>query len=184
MRALIAVALSLALALAGCQSSDTGAPAAGAVDVAEALADAAESDAASHPWCDLATFAEVSAVVGGNIAKHDVIAGEGMDSVDCVYLDPNDPYNGLTIRFINSDLLRKNGSQWSSATAYVDEWGRSGAAVAGVGDRAIWVDLPESLLVLRGDYVLRFSAGRANVNDAATRTRFETLAGQVVARLP
>jgi hypothetical protein len=56
--------------------------------------------------------------------------------------------------------------------------------VDGLGDSAMWVDLPASLLVRRGDYVLRFSADRADLSDAAVRARFETLARQVLTRLP
>jgi hypothetical protein len=178
------VPVLLACALAACQSSETAAPQAAATDVASAVSAAAEAEVATNPLCDTATFAEVAAVVGGNIAKHDVIEGEGMESVDCVFLDPGDLYNGLSIRFVTTDLLTKAQSPWSSAVAYFAEWGRSGTSVSGLGDAAAWVALPEGLLVHRGDHVIHFSAGRADMKDAAVRARFETLAGQVVARLP
>lgn len=171
-----------AAALAGC-GADTGPQASGA-DIASAVASAAEAESMRHPYCDAARFVDVGAVIGATIDKVDVIAGEGMHSVDCVFLDPANFYNGLSIQFVTTELLRKADSPWATATAYVEEWGRGGVAVEGLGDTAMWVELPASLLVRRGDYALRFSADKADLSDAAVRARFETLARQVLARLP
>lgn len=178
------LAALMSVLLAACTSADDAAPRAVAEDVAGAVADAAEGSAAAHPFCETATFAEVGAVIDAQIGKVDVISGEGMHSVDCVYLDPANIYEGFSIQFVTTELLRQVGSPWSTAAAYVEEWGRGGRTVAGLGDSAMWVDLPASLLVRRDDYVLRFSADRADLTDAAVRARFETLARQVLARLP
>lgn len=152
-------------------------------DVANAVVAAAEASVATHPLCALVEFDEVSAVVGGHIAKLDVIDDESLHSVDCVFLDPQDIYNGLSIKFISSERLIKTVSRWSSAQAYFEEWGRGGTAVAGLGDGAAWVDLPGGLLVHRGDHVLHLSADKADVGNADVRARFETLARQVLSRL-
>lgn len=177
-----ALVLAAVTLLAACTSSEP--PAAGVADAATAVVDAAEATAASHPYCEAATFAEVGAVTGAQIGQVDVIAGEEMQSVDCVYVDPANIYNSLSIQIVTTELLQKAGSPWSTAVAYAEEWGRGGRAVDGLGDSAMWVDLPASLLVRRGDYVLRFSADRADLSDAAVRARFETLARQVLTRLP
>ena len=178
------LAALICVLLAACTSADEGAPQATTNDVAAAVADAAEAVATSHPFCDAAAFTEVGAVMGTQIGKVDVIAGEGMHSVDCVYLDPANIYDGFSIQFVTTELLQKADSPWPTATAYVDEWGRGGRSVDGLGDSAMWVDLPASLLARRGDYVLRFSADRADLTDAAVRARFEALARQVLGRLP
>lgn len=180
----IRLAALMCVWLAACTSADDDAPRATTNDVAVAVADAAEAAAVAHPYCDAATFAEVGAVMGAQIGKVDVIAGEGMYSVDCVYLDPANIYDGLSIQVVTTELLQKADSPWSTAVAYAEEWGRGGRAVDGLGDGAMWVDLPASLLVRRGEYVLRLSADRADLADAAVRARFETLARQVLARLP
>ena len=178
------LAALICVLLAACSSADDAAPRATTSDAAAAVADAAEAATTSHPYCDAATFAEVGAVIGAQLGKVAVSAGEGMQSVDCVYLDPANIYNGLSIQFVTSELLQKADSPWSTAAAYVEEWGRGGRVVDGLGERALWVDLPASLLVRRGDYVLRLSADQADLTDAATRARFETLARQVLERLP
>ena len=54
----------------------------------------------------------------------------------------------------------------------------------GLGDGAAWVELPGGLLVHRGDHVLHLSADKADVSNADVRARFETLARQVLSRLP
>jgi hypothetical protein len=153
-------------------------------DVGAAVVAAAEASVATHPLCDLVAFDEVSAVVGGHIAKLDVIDDESLHSVDCIFLDPQDFYNGLSIKFVTSERLVKTASRWSSAQAYFEEWGRGGNAVAELGDGAAWIDLPGGLLVHRGDYVLHLGADKADVSNAEVRARFETLARQVLSRLP
>ena len=170
--------------LAACSSPDDVGPRAAVDGVALAVVEAAQTSATAHPYCEAATFADVGAVIGAEIGKVDVIAAEGMPSVDCIYLDPSNAYNGLSIQFVTTELLQQAGGPWSTATAYFEECGRGGQRVDDLGDGAAWVALPASLLVLRGDRVLRFSADRADLSDAATRVRFETLARQVLTRLP
>ncbi len=170
------------LVACGGSNNDAGVQATPA-DVANAVVAAAAASVATHPLCALVEFDEVSAVVGGHIAKLDVIDDESLHSVDCVFLDPQDVYNGLSIKFISSERLIKTVSRWSSAQAYFEEWGRGGTAVAGLGDGAAWVDLPGGLLVHRGDHVLHLSVDKADVGNADVRARFETLARQVLSRL-
>jgi len=153
-------------------------------DVAAAVVAAAAASVATHPLCALVEFDEVSAVVGGHIARIDVIDDESLHSVDCVFLDPQDIYNGLSIKFVSTERLIKTSSRWPSALAYFEEWSRSGTAVAGLGDGAAWVDLPGGLLVHRRDHVLHLSADKADVSNAEVRARFETLARKVLSRLP
>ncbi|MBK7043669.1 MAG: hypothetical protein IPH50_08225 [Rhodanobacteraceae bacterium] len=181
-RLLCALAVTALVACGG--SNNDASVQATPADVADAVAAAAEASIATHPLCALVEFDEVSAVVGGHIAKLDVIDDESLHSVDCVFLDPQDIYNGLSIKFVSTERLVKTASRWSSASAYFEEWGRGGTVVAGLGDGAAWVELPGGLLVHRGDHVLHLSADKADVSNADVRARFETLARQVLSRLP
>jgi len=179
----------LACLLAACSdsantsSSDAVSPVADAALVAQAAADA-DAAVASHPLCDLASFADVSAVAGGNFNKLDVIAADDMNSVDCIYLDMSDLYNGLNIRFVSTEKLLATSSKWLTAASYFEEWGRGGTPVAGIGTSAVWADLLGGLLVLQGEHVLLLSAAKLDPADAAARAKLESLAGQVVGRLP
>lgn len=183
-RRLLLVALSITT-LVACNGSDGDAKVQAAPeDVGAAMVAAAEASVATHPLCALAQFDEVRAVVGGHIAKLDVIDEESLHSVDCVFLDSQDLYNGLSIKFITSERLIKTASRWSSAKAYFEEWSRGGAAVSELGDAAAWVDLPGGLLALQGEHVLHLSSSKADITKAEIRTRFEILARQVLSRLP
>ena len=175
---------ALSFALAACNANDASAPQATASDVGAAVAAAAEASVATHPLCETANFEEVDAVVGGRHTKMDVIDEETLHTLDCIFLDPQDIYNGFSIRFVTNERLSKAGSNWSSAKAYFEEWSRGGAVVADLGEGAAWVDLLRGLLVLRGDHAVLFSADKADLTNADVRARFETLARQVVARLP
>lgn len=180
------VALSC-LALTACGTGDdatTTATTASPADVATAVAAAAEASIATHPLCELASFDEVSTVVGGHIDQRDVIDEASLHSLDCIYLDSHDFYNGFALKFVTSERLQKTDSRWSSARDYYDEWSRGGTAVADLGDAAMWVDLPAGLLVLRGDTVLHLSADKADLTNAEVHARFEALARSVVSRLP
>lgn len=175
------------LAIAACgagEGSTSASTTASAVDVATAVAAAADASVAKHPLCDLAGFDEVSAVVGGHIDQRNVIDEVSLHSLDCIYLDSHDVYNGFAIKFVTSERLQKTASRWTSASAYFEEWSRGGTPVADLGDAAMWVELPAGLLVLRGDTVLHFSADKADLENVEARARFETLAGSVVSRLP
>ena len=187
-RTLLRVTIASALVLlVGCErgtETNTAAPEASASDVATAIASAADAATKTHPLCSLATYDEIRAVVGGHISKVDVIDDPMSQSVDCVYLDPSDLYNGLSLRFTTTERLTQSGSQWSNAAAYVAEWGRTGTQVEGLGDAAAWIELPAGLLLQRGDYALHLSASRADLTQADVRAKFETLARQVIARLP
>ena len=169
--------------LGGCGGTDDAAPQASAGDVAQAVSDAADASVDTNPLCDLATFAQVTAVIGGNVNKRDVIQDASMPSVDCVYLDTADLYAGLTLRFFTGEALTRTDSQWPTAAAYFAEWGRSGTPVAGLGDAAAWVDMPPGLLVQSGNTALHVSASKLDLADAAVRARVETLARDVVAKL-
>lgn len=175
--------LVLIALLGGCGGADNAAPQASTGDVAQAVSDAAESSVDTNPLCDLATFAQVTAVIGGNVNKLDVIQDASMPSVDCVYLDTADLYAGLTLRFFTSEALTRANSQWPTAAAYFAEWGRSGTPVAGLGDAAAWVEMPPGLLVQSGNTALHVSASKLDLADAGVRTRVETLARDVVAKL-
>jgi hypothetical protein len=182
----IAMMTALVL-LAGCEDAadpQPAAPDATVADVASAVAAAADASSATHPLCALAQYEEIQAVVGGNISKVDVIDDPMAQSLDCVYLDPSDPYNGLSLRFTTTERLTRTGSQWADAGAYVAEWGRTGMPVRGLGDTAAWIELPPGLLVQRGDYALHLSASRADLSQSDVRAKFETLAQQVIARAP
>ena len=179
--------LSALVSVAGCDraaDTQTAAPEATVADVATAVAATADASSATHPLCSLAQYAEIQAVVGGNISKVDVIDDPMAQSVDCVYLDPSDIYNGLSLRFTTTERLTKSGSQWANAAAYVAEWGRTGTPVPDLGDSAAWIDMPAGLLLQRGDYALHLSASRADLSQPDVRAKFETLARLVVARLP
>lgn len=185
---LLPIALMSAIAfLTGCDRAvdpQAAAPDATVADVVTAVAAAAEASSATHPLCALAQYAEIQAVVGGNISKVDVIDVPLSQSVDCVYLDPSDLYNGMTLRFTTTERLTQAGGQWANAAEYVAEWGRTGTPVPGLGDAAAWIDMPAGLLLQRGDYALHLSASRADLAQLDVRTKFETLARQVIARLP
>lgn len=174
---------ALVALLAGCGDGDR-APQAEAGDVTRAVVDAATASTATHPLCRTATFAQVQAVIGGTIDKVDVIEDGSMPSVDCVYLDTSDVYAGLSLRFFTTQALAAVGSQWSTAAEYYAEWARHGTPVAGLGDAAAWVELPEGLLVQSGDTALRISASKLDLSDPGVRARIETLAREVVAKLP
>jgi len=167
----------------GGSNSDASAQATPA-DVGAAVVAAAEASVATHPLCDTASFDEVSAVVGGHIDKRDVIDEATLHGLDCIYFDSHDLYNGFALKFVTSERLQKTDSSWPSANAYFKEWSRGGTAVADLGDAAMWVELPAGLLVLRGETVLHLSADKADLTNADVRVRFETLARQVVSRLP
>ncbi len=128
-------------------------------------------------------FDEVSAVVGGNFDKVDVIDEPDLDYVECNFLDSRDLYAGFAIRFISTSKLVATKSKWQTAAAYFDEWSRGGDRVSGLGARAAWTELPAGLLVLAGDQALQFSASKSDLSDPSVRARFETLAQTVVARI-
>lgn len=155
-----------------------------AVSAEEPSPVAPDAAAATNPLCNLATLPDVQAVVGGKISKIDVIDEATLDNLSCVYLDQQDYNNGLTIQFISTDRLVKTDSQWKTAAAYFAEWTRTSEPVAGVGEGAAWVELTNGLYVLKGDTVLQLSASSADTKDPAVRAKFETLAKQVVSRLP
>jgi hypothetical protein len=180
----LSFAVALSLALAACGANDATAPQATPSDVGAAVVAAAEASVATHPLCDTAKPEEVDAVVGGHHTKMDVIDEETLHTLDCIFLDPQDIYNGFSIRFVTNERLIKAGSNWSSANAYFEEWSRGGDVVADLGDGAAWVELPKGLLVHRGDHAVLFSADKADLTNADVRARFETLARQVIARLP
>lgn len=157
---------------------------ASASEVASAVAAAATAAASTHPLCDLVSYDEVRGVVGGNISRLDVIDDPASPHVDCIYLDPSDHYNGLTLRFTPSARLVAAGSPWTSVSAYVEEWARSGDPVPALGDAAAWVEFPPGLLLRKGDFALHLGASRADLTQVEVRARFETLARQVITRLP
>jgi|GEM_PF-3210655 len=177
------------LALAACgpktDTSSTATPTtADAALAEEAVSNAADASAVTHPLCDAANFADVQAVIGGAIGKLDVIDASTLSSLSCVYLDTKDITNALVIEFITTERLATTGGQWANAAAYFAEWGRGGTPVAGLGDAAVWADLPSGLLVHKGNYALHFSSDKSDLTDAAVRAKFEGLAQKVLARLP
>lgn len=183
-RTLFAVALALAAVSCGKQpdaapSADVAVP----VAIAGAAPTAGTAPTVANAMCAKATFEEVSAAAGAGVDKVDVIDEPGLHYLDCVYLASSDSYAGLTIRFVSDERLAATASQWSTAAAYFDEWSRTGAAVAGVGDRAAWMELPAGLLVLVGDQVVQFSASKVDLADPAVRARIERLARALVERL-
>ena len=187
------IGLFTTLLLAACaDGSDVGAngsagassPKADTAIVAEAASHAAATIAPKNPLCGKASFAEVSAVVGGHFDKLDVIDEPDLDYVECIYLDSRDLYAGLTIRFVSTAKLVATKSKWQTAAAYFEEWARGGVSVADVGERATWTDLPAELLVLARDQALQFSASKSDLSDPAVRAKFETLARAVAARIP
>src|SRR5690606_33632596 len=103
--------LSVIALLAGCDRAADPRVDPPNADVATAVAAAADAAGATHPLCALAQFAEIQSVVGGNISKVDVIDVPMSQSLDCVYLDPSDLYNGLTLRFTTTERLAASGSQ-------------------------------------------------------------------------
>lgn len=184
------VAVMVVIALAACGKEPAGSgdvaaaqPQADTAMVAESVAAAAAS-AETHPLCDKATYAEVSAVTGGNFDKLNVIDVADLHYLECVFLDSRDLYAGLTIRFMPTAKLVATSSQWPTAAAYFKEWSRGGEPVSDLGERAVWTELPEGLLVLAGDQAVEFSGSKVDLSDPTVRVKFETLARQVVARLP
>ena len=176
--------MMVALAACGTAQTATNAPESSSADSAAQPVDAAPPAAASNPLCDLATQAEVQAVIGGSITKIDVIDVADLTSLDCVYLDPQDFKKGLSIQYTTTERLVKTNSQWSTTADYFAEWTRGETPVAGLGEGAAWVDITNSLWVLKGDTVVEISTDSVDTSDAASHTAVETLAGQVVARLP
>lgn len=169
---------ALLVTLSACGKHE--APQASVGDTARAVSDAVPVNAARNPLCDAVTFAEVQAVIGGNVNKVDVIEDGSMASIDCIYLDTSDLYAGLTMRYFTADTLSSSGSQWPTASSYFAEWSRTGTAVTGVGDSAAWTELPAGLLVLSHDTVLQISASRLDFTNAEVRARIETLAREAL----
>lgn len=181
------LALLVAVSLAACGSkpdSGTEAPAADAGMVAESVSNVVEASAATHPLCQLATFADVQAVVGGTISKLDVIDEDGLTSIKCVYIDQGNYTSGMSIGFVTNDKLAKAAGKWSTAADYFAEWSRNGDAVGGIGEGAAWVELADALYVLKGDKVVELSASSMERADLAARAKVESLAQIVVGRLP
>jgi len=189
-RTLLATCVLLTLAACSPKSADeaaAGEPQADAAMVAEAVGNAAETAAATHPLCDLVTFAAVQAAGGGNISKLDVIDTPGLSNIDCVYLDEGNYLGaGMSIGYITTEKLAKNTiSPWSTATEYFEEWTRKGTGVTGLGEGAAWDDATRpTLYVLKGDTVVHISGTALDTSDAAVRAKVEALAQQVVARMP
>jgi len=176
---------TFSLALGACsQNSITDTPDADPALAVQATINANAASVATHPLCNLLSFAEVSAVAGGTFNKLDVIDADDMHSVDCVYLDMSDLYNGVTIRFVTTEKLVTTASKWRSASAYFEEWGQGGSAVDGIGARAVWANLLGGLLVLQGDHAIQLNAAKLDPADPAARMALESLAQKVVARLP
>ena len=146
----------LALAACGPKSADGGSaaePQADAGMVAEAVASAAEAADATHPFCELVTFAEIKAAGAGNISKLDVIDLPEFSNIDCVYLDQGNYLGaGMSISFTTTEKLAKLvGSLSSTAREHFESWAGKGAAVTGLGERAAWVDFASTTLyVLKG----------------------------------
>jgi len=178
--------LMVALAACGGEQTSTTVPAStnGSSTTQPPAQDPAASAAATNPLCELATFAEVEAVTSGTIAKIDVIDIPNLVTVTCLYLDSQDVLNAMSIEYVTTEKLVKTNSQWPTAAAYFAEWTQSEPPVAGLGEGAAWVDITGSLWVLQGDTIVEFSTDKADTADAAVRTKFEVLAGQVVGRLP
>lgn len=185
-RTLLAGGFLLVLVACGEQSGvdSFGALASAAPSDATAAVSTHTASAATNPLCAMTPFAEISTVAGGHFDKIDVIDEPDLHYLECVYLDSSDLYAGLTIRFVSTDKLVGTSSKWQTAAAYFDEWGRGGASVTKLGERAAWIDLPAGLLVLQGDHALHFSASRLDPSDPPVRARIEMLARAVVARLP
>lgn len=132
--------------------------------------------------CDLATLDEVQAVTGGTIQN--VIVGnlDNLQYSDCTYMDPQDFSKSLRMVFTTSEKMAKTGSPLQNAAAYFAENTKNGEPVAGLGEQAAWVEgAGYGLYVLKGDTVIEFGAPS---RDPAVRAKFETLAHQVVSRLP
>ncbi len=171
----------------GADSNGTGGaapPKTATASVAEAASHSPTTIAPKNPLCGKASFAEVSAVVGGHFDKVDVIDEPDLDYVECNFLDSRDLYAGLTIHFVSTAKLVATKSKWQTAAAYFDEWSRGGDPVSGLGERATWTELPAGLLVLASDQALQFSASKSDLSDPSVRARFETLARAVVSRIP
>lgn len=181
------LALLVAASLAACGSkpdSGTAAPAADASMVAASVSSAVEASAATHPLCQLATFADVQAAVGGTISQLDVIDEDGLTRIACVYVDQGNYNGGMSIGFVTNEKLMKAASQWASAADYFAEWSRTGDAVGGIGEGAAWVEMQNALYVLKGDKVVELNANSMEMGDLAARAKVEALALLVVSRLP
>jgi hypothetical protein len=186
------------LALTGCGGTHTATPVPAATGAssteqptspssappAEQPANQDPDTALTNPFCELATLAEVQAVIGGRITKIEVIDVPDLTSLSCVYLDEQNVSNGLTIDYHTTEKLVATNSQWTTAAAYFAEWTRSEEPVAGLGDGAAWVDITTSLWVLKGDTVIQIGASSLESGNPDIRTKVNTLAGQVVSRLP
>ena len=143
---------------------------------------AQESAATTTSLCDLATLAEVQAVTGGTIPNVMVGNLDNLQYSDCTYMDPQDFSKSLRIVFTTSEKMAKTGSPLQNAAAYFAENTKSSEPVAGLGDKAAWVEgSGYALYVLKGDTVIEFGAPS---RDPAVRAKFETLAQQIVSRLP
>ena len=183
---------SMLLALAACspKSADSGSaaePQADAGMVAEAVASAADAADATHPFCELVTFAEIKAAGAGNISKLDVIDLPEFGDIDCVYLDQGNYLGaGMSISFTTTEKLAKLvGSLSSTASEHFESWAGKGAAVTGLGERAAWVDFASTTLyVLKGDTVVQFTGTGLKTSEATVRAKVEALAQQVVTRMP
>ena len=146
------------------------------------IASVAPAPAQAHPLCDLASLAEVQAVIGGRVEKRDVMDDAGMPIVDCLFLDADDVFNGLSLRILTTARLQANDSPWANAKAYFDEWSRNGEPVAGIGDGAAWIDMPASLMVWSGDRAFHLSGGKLDLADLQVRARLEELARRIASR--
>ena len=107
---LLAACLLLALVACSPKSADGASaaePQADADMVAEAVASAADAADATHPFCELVTFAEIQAAGAGNISKLDVIDLPEFSDIDCVYLDQGN-YLGADNR---AGILQRMDSQ-------------------------------------------------------------------------
>lgn len=153
-------------------------------DIAVAVPVASPASGVPHPLCPLAWFEEAQAVGGAHLPNVEVIDVPLLRNVDCVDLDPPDPYDTLSLRFTSTGRLEASGPQWASAAAYAAGCGRSGTTVSGLGESAAWIELPAGLPVHRGKYALHLGTSRADVSQPGVRSRFGTLAQQVLARLP
>lgn len=187
---LLAACLLLALVACSPKSADGASaaePQADAGMVAEAVASAADAADATHPFCELVTFAEIQAAGAGNISKLDVIDLPEFSNIDCVYVDQGNYLGaGMSITFTTSEKLVKTaGSSWTTAPEYFTEWTRKGTAVTGLGDGAAWVDFASTTLyLLKGDTVVQFSGTGLKTSEASVRAKVEALAQLVVARMP
>lgn len=186
----LAACLLMTLAACGPKSTDAAEatePQADAGMVVESVAGAAEASAAAHPLCELVTFADIQAAGGGNVSQLDVLNAADSDNIQCIYIDQGNYLGaGMSLHFVTSEKLAATAaSRWTTAAEYFEEWTRTGTAVAGIGEGAAWVDLAGSALyALKGNTVLQISGTGLDASDASVRAKIETLAQQVIARMP